>query len=161
MKEESLSIPPRGSYPVSGIINMRWPGHNPHIQADFFLLLKSGNTKTNGLNTIFMVWVGVSFTKTITENLLEKSLKKMADWCKWQDFPQTPLWFSLWVHSRCRKRHKELQFVFVRSFRHFRHKTWPTNISEMRKWREKKNKKTNVRSFTHFRPNPDLSSSRF
>ena len=26
VKEESLSIPPGGSYPVSGIINMRWPG---------------------------------------------------------------------------------------------------------------------------------------
>ena len=26
MKEGSLSIPPGGSYPVSGIINMRWPG---------------------------------------------------------------------------------------------------------------------------------------
>ena len=31
---ESLSIPPGGSYPVSGIINMRWPGQyvGPHRQ---------------------------------------------------------------------------------------------------------------------------------
>ena len=26
VKEGSLSIPPGGSYPVSRIINMRWPG---------------------------------------------------------------------------------------------------------------------------------------
>ena len=34
VKEESLSIPPGGSYPVSGIINMRWPGQyvGPHRQ---------------------------------------------------------------------------------------------------------------------------------
>ena len=36
------------------------------------------------------------------------------------------------------------------------------DLPTFQKWEnDEKNKKTNVRSFTHFRPNPDISSSRF